>query len=58
MTGKTRLKKEELASIYLAIEDGGAIEKVAAVRKWSIEDSENMYQIQGWGEPYFSISSV
>ena len=21
---------------------------------WTIEDSENLYRIQGWGEPYFS----
>jgi arginine decarboxylase len=24
-------------------------------RKWSIEDSEKLYRIDGWGEPYFSI---
>lgn len=58
MTGKTRQKKEELASIDLAIGDGSAIEKVATVRKWSIEDSENLYRIQGWGEPYFSINAA
>lgn len=23
---------------------------------WTIEDSENLYQIQGWGDPYFSIN--
>lgn len=25
---------------------------------WSIEDSENLYGIKGWGEPYFSINGV
>ncbi|NEQ97629.1 MAG: biosynthetic arginine decarboxylase [Cyanothece sp. SIO2G6] len=25
---------------------------------WSIEDSEDLYQIQGWGEPYFSINAI
>lgn len=25
---------------------------------WSIEDSENLYRIQGWGEPYFSINAA
>lgn len=25
---------------------------------WSIEDSENLYRIQGWGEPYFSINTA
>ncbi len=24
-------------------------------RKWSIEDSEKLYRIDGWGDPYFSI---
>ena len=24
---------------------------------WTIEDSEKLYQIQGWGDPYFSIDS-
>lgn len=27
------------------------------VKQWSIEQSENLYRIQGWGEPYFSINS-
>ena len=25
---------------------------------WSIEDSENIYRIRGWGEPYFSINGA
>jgi arginine decarboxylase len=25
---------------------------------WTIEDSENLYGIQGWGEPYFSINAA
>ncbi len=27
-------------------------------RIWTIEDSENLYRIQGWGEPYFSINAA
>ncbi len=27
-------------------------------KTWTIEDSENLYRIQGWGEPYFSINSA
>src|SRR4028118_179570 len=27
-------------------------------KKWAIEDSENIYRIQGWGEPYFSINAA
>lgn len=26
--------------------------------RWTIEDSENLYGIQGWGEPYFSINAA
>ncbi|PSF34517.1 arginine decarboxylase [Aphanothece hegewaldii CCALA 016] len=25
---------------------------------WTIEDSENLYRIPGWGEPYFSINAA
>ncbi|MEG3922343.1 biosynthetic arginine decarboxylase [Microcoleus sp. POL10_C6] len=25
---------------------------------WTIEDSEKLYRIQGWGEPYFSINAA
>ncbi|MGK7916164.1 MAG: biosynthetic arginine decarboxylase [Prochloraceae cyanobacterium] len=25
---------------------------------WTIEDSEKLYRIQGWGEPYFSINTA
>jgi arginine decarboxylase len=25
-------------------------------KQWTIEDSEQLYQIQGWGDPYFSIN--
>ncbi len=27
-------------------------------RRWSIEDSEELYRIGGWGEPYFSINAA
>jgi arginine decarboxylase len=28
------------------------------IKAWTIEDSENLYRIQGWGEPYFSINAA
>jgi arginine decarboxylase len=28
------------------------------VQTWTIEDSERLYRIQGWGEPYFSINAA
>lgn len=27
-------------------------------KTWSIEDSERLYNLQGWGEPYFSINAA
>ncbi len=30
----------------------------AAKDDWAIEDSEELYRIQGWGEPYFSINAA
>ena len=28
-----------------------------APNHWSIEDSEELYRINGWGDPYFSINA-
>ncbi|MDJ0547537.1 MAG: arginine decarboxylase, partial [Microcystis sp. M49637_WE12] len=60
MAGKTQLKKQErqLSPVDLTPSDGNNLEKVAPVKHWSIEDSENLYRIQGWGEPYFSINAA
>ncbi|MBW4468189.1 MAG: biosynthetic arginine decarboxylase [Pegethrix bostrychoides GSE-TBD4-15B] len=30
----------------------------ALVKRWTIEQSEELYRIQGWGEPYFSINAA
>jgi arginine decarboxylase len=30
----------------------------AMKKRWTIEDSEKLYGIQGWGEPYFSINAA
>ena len=27
-------------------------------KSWTIEDSEQLYGIEGWGEPYFSINAA
>ncbi|MBE9008981.1 biosynthetic arginine decarboxylase [Pseudanabaenaceae cyanobacterium LEGE 13415] len=29
-----------------------------AQKEWTIEDSEELYRIQGWGDPYFSINAA
>jgi arginine decarboxylase len=33
------------------------VEKVSSP-KWTIEDSEELYRIRGWGEPYFAINAA
>ena len=30
----------------------------ASTKSWTIEESEKLYRIQGWGEPYFSINAA
>jgi len=30
----------------------------AGENRWTIEKSEELYRIQGWGEPYFSINAA
>ncbi|MFN5514345.1 MAG: biosynthetic arginine decarboxylase [Cyanobacteriota bacterium] len=30
----------------------------APPKVWTIEDSENLYRIEGWGDPYFSINAA
>jgi arginine decarboxylase len=32
--------------------------ELAKPKAWSIEDSEELYRIPGWGEPYFSINAA
>jgi arginine decarboxylase len=33
-------------------------EKSPQPKRWTIEDSEELYRITGWGEPYFSINAA
>jgi arginine decarboxylase len=32
--------------------------QVTEEKTWTIEDSEKLYRIQGWGDPYFSINAA
>ncbi|MBD2017160.1 biosynthetic arginine decarboxylase [Microcoleus sp. FACHB-53] len=32
--------------------------QLSPTKSWAIEDSEKLYRIQGWGEPYFSINAA
>lgn len=37
----------------------GSVDRTSeAEPQWTIEDSEELYRIRGWGEPYFSINAV
>jgi arginine decarboxylase len=39
-------------------QEDGKVEKKVASRSWTMEDSENLYRIHGWGDPYFSINAA
>jgi arginine decarboxylase len=40
-------------------ERNGSIDRSSdAEPQWTIEDSEELYRIRGWGEPYFSINAI
>ena len=32
------------------------VEELQSIVRWSIKDSEQLYHINGWGEPYFKIN--
>ncbi|MGI0487869.1 biosynthetic arginine decarboxylase [Pantanalinema rosaneae CENA516] len=38
--------------------NGAASVSTEPAKTWTIEDSEELYRINGWGEPYFSINAA
>ena len=40
------------------LDTGFAADLDASALAWSIEDSEDLYRIKGWGEPYFAINAA
>ena len=46
------------AVIESALQDNSLALTVSPPRPWTIEDSENLYRIEGWGDPYFSINAA
>jgi arginine decarboxylase len=49
----------ELNGAHLSERAASALAKVEPPKQsWTIEDSEELYRIQGWGEPYFSINAA
>jgi arginine decarboxylase len=47
--------KEKLNPELLGRDDKKDDNKTDNKKKWSIDDSEKLYRIDGWGDPYFSI---
>jgi arginine decarboxylase len=58
--GKSQGIPEEATAMQITQTPTSALVPTAAtVRKsWSIEDSEELYRIHGWGDPYFSINAA
>ncbi len=48
------MTEQSIVAATLAEQNGSG----ALVKRWTIEQSEELYRIQGWGEPYFSINAV
>jgi arginine decarboxylase len=41
-----------------SLKEANQPDSAPAPKSWTIEDSEKLYRIQGWGEPYFSINAA
>lgn len=53
------LSTQPLTVKTLATQDASLSTTAQLLKKsWTIEDSEKLYRIQGWGEPYFSINAA
>ncbi|MCU0516566.1 MAG: biosynthetic arginine decarboxylase [Oscillatoria sp. Prado101] len=56
--GFEQLSTKSPGSVEIAPPANGHREQLADTRKsWTIEKSEELYRIRGWGEPYFSINA-
>jgi arginine decarboxylase len=54
MGAKTKLKNQP-AQLTVSKQD---FEPPNGKKPWTIEDSEKLYRIEGWGDPYFSINAA
>ncbi|NET00743.1 MAG: biosynthetic arginine decarboxylase [Sphaerospermopsis sp. SIO1G1] len=50
---KSELKNQKKKKLLLPSTTSGEL-----TRTWKIEDSEDLYRIEGWGKPYFSINAA
>ena len=60
-TGREKKRDREKANgNQSAIRESATDRSIAPVSSptWTIEDSEELYRINGWGEPYFSINAA
>ncbi|MDY6806544.1 MAG: biosynthetic arginine decarboxylase [Cyanobacteriota bacterium] len=53
---RSEISREPLASAPK--EEASQDAKLPKKKAWTIEDSEQLYRIPGWGEPYFGINSA
>ena len=51
-------KKNKLSEKVRSNSSGSSPIATEAKKSWTIEDSEELYRIQGWGAPYFSINAA
>jgi arginine decarboxylase len=51
-------KNEQIAELDNNHKSSVALAKTNLQPSWNIEESEALYRIEGWGEPYFSINAA
>lgn len=50
--------KQAKSSALAQVDKGMPLVAREISRQWTIEDSEALYRIEGWGQPYFSINAA
>lgn len=50
--------KQAKSSALAQVDKGMPLVAREVTRQWTIEDSEALYRIEGWGQPYFSINAA
>jgi arginine decarboxylase len=55
--GLQTVPQSEIAEL-LSEQETLSADRTQLSRAWTVEDSEELYRIQGWGEPYFSINAA
>lgn len=57
-TEDTTVEENVKSSALAQVDKGMPLVAREVTRQWSIEDSEALYRIEGWGQPYFSINAA